>query len=463
MAEHCGYICRIKELRKHSNADRLQVATIFDQNVIVGIDTKIGDMGVFFPSDLQLSEEFCKENDLVRRKDENGNDAGGYLDPVKRNIKAIKLRGEKSEGIFLPITSLAAFCKTSDLHEGDQIDILNGVEICRKYIPRTNISAKGSGEHLKKAKVNFAPTFYEHVDTAQIVYHLDDFHSGDVIELTLKMHGTSGRTGYVQLVHNKQSWFDKLFHREGKQYKEYGYVTGTRRVVLDENHDGGYYADNSFRREIEKKFVGKLHKGEICYYEIVGYQGTSGQPIMATVSNKGVSDKNFIKQYGENTVFSYGCSPAGGYEHVFYEDDPSSDIIVPPCCEAYVYRMAMVNEDGDLVEYTPDQMRYRCAQMGVNTVPLFERFIIPDKPVDADGHEISAGEYVLHKIEEYYDGPDPIGLTHIREGVVARIVSKPKIAVYKHKNFYFRVIEGIAKDTAAAPDIEEAQDENADS
>ena len=166
MAEHCGYICRIKELRKHSNADRLQVATIFDQNVIVGIDTKIGDMGVFFPSDLQLSEEFCKENDLVRRKDENGNDAGGYLDPVKRNIKAIKLRGEKSEGIFLPITALAAFCKTSDLHEGDQIDILNGVEICRKYIPRTNISAKGSGEHLKKAKANFAPTFYEHVDTA---------------------------------------------------------------------------------------------------------------------------------------------------------------------------------------------------------------------------------------------------------------------------------------------------------
>ena len=60
--------------------------------------------------------------------------------------------------------------------------------------------------------------------------------------------------------------------------------------------------------------------------------------------------------------------------------------------------------------------------------------------------------------EKYYDGPDPIGKTHVREGVVARILNRPNFAVYKHKNFSFRVLEGIIKDEADAPDMEEAQE-----
>ena len=52
---------------------------------------KEGDIGIYFPTDGKLGKEFAEVNDLVRRKDENGNDVGGYLDPEKRNIKAIKL------------------------------------------------------------------------------------------------------------------------------------------------------------------------------------------------------------------------------------------------------------------------------------------------------------------------------------------------------------------------------------
>ena len=57
MSQHCGYIVKIEELHPHSNADRLQIATIFSQSIIVGLNTKIGDIGIFFPTDLQLSEE----------------------------------------------------------------------------------------------------------------------------------------------------------------------------------------------------------------------------------------------------------------------------------------------------------------------------------------------------------------------------------------------------------------------
>ena len=59
--EHCGYVVEVKELRKHSNADRLLIATFFREDVVVGLDTKVGDKGVFFPCDLQLSLDFWPE------------------------------------------------------------------------------------------------------------------------------------------------------------------------------------------------------------------------------------------------------------------------------------------------------------------------------------------------------------------------------------------------------------------
>lgn len=445
---YCGYIVKVEHLRKHTNADRLQIATFFGNDTIVGLDVQPGQMGVYFPVDGQLSEEFCRVNDLVRRKDENGNQCGGYLDPEKRNIKALKLRGEKSDGLFLPLVALSNFTTISDLKVGDTIDVLNGQEICRKYIPRRNTSYQTSVGKAKQAKKNFAPTFYEHVDTQQLAYNYGKFHAGDEVQLTLKMHGTSGRTGYLPLTKEiPQTFIDKILRRH-RTKTEYGYVTGTRRVVLDATHTGGFYDDNSFRLAMAAKFDGKLHKGEVVYYEIVGFQGPNGQPIMSSVANSKIKDKAFSKQYGEQTVFSYGCDYIHGYE-----DEP-------PCCDIYVYRMTMVNEDGDVVEYSPDQIKMRCEQMGIKVVPEFCRFYLPDHVQGLHGEMIPTdpAEYLLRRVEEVFDGPDPVGKTHVREGVVVRIMNRTSFEVYKHKNFSFKVLEGIAKDEATAPDLEEAQE-----
>ena len=154
-------------------------------------------------------------------------------------------------------------------------------------------------------------------------------------------------------------------------------------------------------------FEGKLHKGETVYYEVVGFTD-DGTPIMASCDNKKVGDKDFVKQYGKQTVFSYGCSPDG-------VDAPKSAL--------YVYRMTITNEDGDVVEYPPFYMRYRCEQMGVNCVPLLWSGFVPEN-----------------------DNP------------VCRIVNRPKFTAYKHKNFAFKVLEGIVKEVASAPDMEEAQE-----
>ena len=70
---HNGYITTLNNLRKHPNADKLQLAECFGNTVCVNLDYYENQIGVYFPCDLQLSEEFCQKNNLVRKKDSNGN------------------------------------------------------------------------------------------------------------------------------------------------------------------------------------------------------------------------------------------------------------------------------------------------------------------------------------------------------------------------------------------------------
>lgn len=91
---YCAYITTLKGLRKHSNADRLQCVEVFGQNVIVDLSYQEGQKVVFFPSDGQLSLEYATDNNLVRKKDENGNNIGGYMDAEKRNVTAINYKND---------------------------------------------------------------------------------------------------------------------------------------------------------------------------------------------------------------------------------------------------------------------------------------------------------------------------------------------------------------------------------
>lgn len=282
---YCAYVTRIKNLRKHSNADRLLCGECFGNTVIVDLGTPPNQLGVYFPTDGKLGVEFATKNDLLRRKDENGNPAGGYLDPERRNIKALNLRGEKSDGLFLPLTSLKDFTDISKLTEGDTITVLKGVTICEKYIPkRKKGNQAGGGNRIRKKHDPISPLFLEHADTEQLAYNLSAFHSGDLVEITLKMHGTSQRTGYLPILQGykyKNGFEKKLFESDKTPnwlrarikrtpIYDWGYVTGTRRVVLD-GFDGGFYGSNAFREPHSKIFEGRLRKGEEVYYEVVGF------------------------------------------------------------------------------------------------------------------------------------------------------------------------------------------------
>ena len=465
------YVTKVKNIRPAENADRLNLCEVFGNTTVVDKTVNETDLYLYLPTDGKISVEFGEANNLFRKKDDAGNNIGGFIDAEKRNISAIRLRGNKSDGLVLPLSSLSSFGDITSLKEGDIVTVFNGHVIAEKYIPRTNHHSGGvGGNKTRKKKVNIAPLFVEHADTEQLAYNLSAFKPGDEIEITLKMHGTSQRTGYLPVLigYNdspscglRNAWktfiygiFGKMFKMEepyeehdGDPVYEWGYVSGTRRTVL-ENYDGGYYGSNEFREQHSKTFEGKLWKGESVYYEVVGFTHT-GVPIMADGKNEKLG-KDFVKKYGKTTVFSYGCEPTGKKGFGITEQKvPQSDI--------YVYRMTMTNEDGAVVEYTPDFMRYRCEQMGIKTVPVLWKGYL-NEPDDWGGSEWNAGDFAKLMAEEFYDGPDPIGKTHVREGVVVRILNRPKFTAFKHKNFSFKVLEGIIKDTAAAPDMEEAQE-----
>lgn len=425
---YTAFVTRIRNVRLHSNADRLQVGTCFGNDVIIGLDIQDEEIGIYFPTDGKIGLEYANENKLIRTKDENGNHLYGYLDPDKRHISTLKLRGERSDGLWMKLSSLEKFTDTSTLKEGDTITVLNGVVICEKYVPRgKRTNSQQQGKKVKKKEKESFPFFEEHIDTSQLAYNMQKFKEGDLCYITLKMHGTSQRTSYT--IKEKKSIFANWTHKILRIFKikpssrrTWEYVTGTRRVTL-KDYNGGFYGDNQFRKQWHDYFADKLHKGETVYYEVVGY--TEGnKTIMPECNNSKTKDKDFIKQYGNTTKFTYDC------------EEGKSDI--------YVYRMTLTNEDGYVIEYPQHLLKLRCEQMAVKMCPEFDKFLFTTQ------------EDLMERVARFEDGVDPIGKSHIREGVIVRIDNKEKFDAYKQKNFNFKVLEGIIKSDDVL-DIEEAE------
>ena len=420
---YSAYIKELKIIREHPNANDLKIIEVFYNDVIYNykkVNFKLGDKIIYFPSDGILDEQFCKDNKLLRED-------GGYIHDNRR-IKAIKLRGHKSDGLILPIEVLSKYVDVDTLKDGDQINVLNGTKICEKYIP----GKKKGKPHVQKGKkkkhrVKY-PFFNQHVDTNQLRYNLSQFKEGDEVIITEKIHATSGRSGHAIKSTNRHNWLSRLFRIHLKPKKEWEYIMGSRRVnipIKDVDKKDGFHGGNQFRLNAHKFFEDKLEKGEEVFYEIVGYDD-NGNPIMPIVSNKKLKDEEFIKRYGDVTHFKYGLGVGN---------------------DVWVYRMIMTNEDGYSIEYSTDQVKWRCEQMGVNFVPILKRFYFTD--VDD----------LMARVEDLVNGPSTIDPTHLREGIVIRLNNRPVFTAYKDKNYEFKVLEGIIKEESSEPDMEEAEEE----
>lgn len=431
---YTGFVCQIKNLREHPNGDKLYLGECFGNTVCVSRSGYTDGMtGVYFPTDGQLSVEFATNNNLLRLRDENGHSipGGGYMDPDKRNVTAIKLRCERSDGLFLPLSCLD-YCfdngAAANLKLGDTISVVNGHEICCKYIPRQQHRRGGYSEgnktRKKKVKETSFPHFVEHIDTPQLRFCSNMFKPGDIICLTEKVHGTSSRNANTLTISYKKNIFDKIFGLKGRRVETYENVIGTRRTVVSEI-EGGYYGSNQFRVDWGENFKNKLHPGETVFGEIAGWIDEN-TPVMGIADNTKTKDKDFIKKYGEHTTFTYGCEPGKS--------------------RFFVYRMTFTSPEGYVIEYPWDLVKLRAEQMGFETVPELDRFIYTTE------------EDFNNRIEKWMDISSTIDATHIIEGVVVRALNAPDFKVAKEKSFLFKVIEGIVKENASTPDIEEVEE-----
>jgi len=417
-------VCRI-HVRPHPNADRLQLGLVLGNQVVVGLDTQDGDMGAFFPTDGQLSESFAKEHDLVGYTDPaTGKRAGGYF-AANRRVRSQKFRGSKSDGYWVPVSYFAfTGVKVTSLREGDQFDELNGVPLCQKYVtPATSRAMQG------KAKQSRGETtmFRKHFETEQFRFYADQIPAGAYISISEKIHGTSARLGHIidntklKGIRNTLNW---LLGKVGfKRVDNWKYLHGSRNVILDGLLTDAYYKDDTFRRKAVGNLEGNLYKGEVVYGEIVGYVSSS-VPIMASQDTTSLKDKAIEKKYGPKMTYSYGMADGE--------------------CAFYVYRIAMVNEDGKAVDLSWNQVKARCAELGIKHVPELADFIYYGDVVN-----------LRETVERFVEGDSILDSRHIREGVCIRVEHPKMHNTFKHKSFAFGVLEGFLKEKDEAVDREE--------
>lgn len=450
-------IATLQNIRPHSNADKIQLASCLGYQVVVGLDNKEGEIVGLFVDDGQLSEEYLRANNLVGYTDANGKRQGGFFSSNGR-VKAQKFRGEKSEAY---VASLDSFKFTGyDINKltiGTQFSELNGVHICNKYFTQATKTATQAKEHSSKAiNAQLRAMFPEHKDTTQIRFALDKDLTGLVI-ITHKLHGTSARTGYInypteleiknpikhlwnvfcdEILHGPKSIFnfwcndkqvEQLKYKPEVQY-EWSYVYGTRRVIkgkvnFDPNAD--------YRNQCAARLAPAIRKGEVWYYEIVGYEDT-GAPIMQTVSTTEMG-KEFVKRFGPTITYKYGC--------------------LPGTWDIYVYRITVQNEDAEVYELPWNVVKAKCNSAGIKHVPEIHISISNETYVNA------VLKPAIERFTEEVDIAEPIDESHIREGICVRIenMDTGKSTIWKNKTFAFKVLEGIAKNDENYVDTEEAE------
>lgn len=337
-------IIEIKNLRKHSNADKLQIFTVDGNNVITGLDAKEGDIGVYFPLECAIDAEFLAAINSFREPERNlDKDARGFFEYHGR-VKALKLRGEKSEGYYVPAE---AFCEalnmdTSDLPEvGTEFDnTTDNYTLVKKYIPKGERTPREPSSSKTKAKENSVlidGQFRFHEDTNQLGKNMHQVNPEDIITLTYKLHGTSFVSSRI-LCKRKLSLLERVAKFFGVKVveEEYRNIYSSRKVVKNDkvNKTQNHYYKYDLWEEINDRVKDLLPEGVTVYGEAVGF----------------TKDGAYIQK-----DYDYGCKPN-------HESEPRMKL--------FIYRATYTSPTGKVLEFSWTQIKEFCTKYGLNSVPL---------------------------------------------------------------------------------------------
>jgi hypothetical protein len=316
-------VTKLGNVRKHPNADRLKLATVLGTQVIVGEEAYDGQVVLYFDSNLCLSPSYLSANNLYADPSLNVDKTKkGYFGGNGR-VKCQKFRGELSNGFVAELSSLLLLKEIYDalyvnydslttdfFNIGDEFTHVCGVEICKKYIiPECVLYTRKK----YKNEIELGVMFKRHWDTKQFIREYQNIPPG-ICWIEEKIHGTSGRTGYVEVIVYRK-WYQIW---KPKTQKEWKVVSGTRKM----DHTDGHIS--STRKEIHNKLAPHLHKGETLYYEIFGH----------SLEGKGIQ-----------TGFNYGCF--GGEYKVM------------------LYRVTITTSDGFSVDLPREAVYKRAEELGL--------------------------------------------------------------------------------------------------
>jgi len=404
-------IVKIKNIRKHSNADRLQIVTADFQDVVVGMDAKEGDIYCFFPVESQINKDFLSFTNSFRHAELNKDkEKVGFFEDNAR-VRAMKLRGEKSMGYLVPITEIEKFMnfEGGELNDfvGDEFDTVVDIILLKKYIVPVRGGLGTSDRQGKKPRVSrlIENQVRLHVDTENLRKNAFKINPDDDITVTYKKHGTSGWVSNV-LVKKNLGLLEKFLKLIGFKIEdtEYDYVYGSRKVVKNSDMiDKRYSAEKvhfygyDLWGDIKEQLKEFIPKGFCIYYECVGFL-KSGAPIQP--------------------CYDYGCRE--GENKVF------------------VYRITSTNADGVAHDLSSKQVKEFCDRFGLNFVHVFYSGKAKDMYPELKENEHWQEDFVRNLERDYNDKDCFMCVNKVpEEGIVLKKETLFGFEAYKLKSFRF--------------------------
>lgn len=428
--KNSNYAASVVELSSFvelAGCDNIKCAMIYGNSVVVSKGVNEGDLGLFFPVETQLDHEFLANNNLYR-KPELGNvdqDKKGFFEQNGR-VRAVKLRGYKSEGFWIPLESLSYLqIPLSEFVLGTEFDCIGDHTICRKYIPFQR-ERGGSTSSNKSGGANKKPSlasqivenqFRFHPDTENLRRNVHKISPEMHISISDKWHGTSAVFSHL-LVNRKLAWYERIAKFLGIkiQEQEYAFVWSSRKVVKGIVRDSGvetnekqqHYYSCDIWGVVADEIKDRVPKGITLYGEIVGYTPAGG----------------FIQN-----GYHYGCKSG---QHKFV-----------------VYRVTYTNQDGKTLEFSWQQMKEFCLKYGFEMVKELWCGRAVDFVSDAD---VSCHwhEQFLSAIEAKFvtDQMCPYNAFEVpQEGIVLKVDTLSENVAFKLKNFRFLQHETKALDS----------------
>ena len=345
-SEYCCNVVRIGEIKPIEGKDKIATTIINGETIVIRKDqVKEGDVMFYASNECQLNAMFLSKNNLyeIGERERNSNavevcalmDEGkvqeakskvGYFNKHGR-VRMIRLGGVLSMGYLFSKEEVEKFCpKVADVNIEDIInkdfDTINGELFVKAYVPPVKEQRSGGGRGAKvtrKAEKKFdrlvPGEFAFHYDTQPLAKNMYRINHDNVVDISVKLHGTSAIIANVKTkIPINLPWYKRFINWFKAEtfptfYIDYGDVYASRTVIknksINKNQGGGYY-NSDIWGEYNELLKGKLPKDTTIYGEICGYL-TGSQSMIQKGYDYGCKEgENFLMIYRITTNLDTG-------------------------------------------------------------------------------------------------------------------------------------------------------------